>query len=116
MQVRITVLDKNDSPPSFKDTPLVFSISEDLGPGQPVATMKADDPDTIGELEYTLIHGDDGHFTLDADSGVLRLVDSLDRETKDLYKLTVRASDGNQHTDTVVDIQVSSVVLLIFGG
>lgn len=101
------MLDKNDSPPSFKETPLHFPISEDLGPGQSVATVKADDPDTIGELEYTLIKGDDGHFVLDKQSGVLSLVDSLDRETKDIYKLTVRASDGNQYTDTVLTVQVS---------
>lgn len=71
-----------------------------------MATIKADDPDTIGQLEYALVRGDDGHFTLDSSTGVLRLVDSLDRETKDLYRLTVRASDGNQHTDTVVNVQV----------
>lgn len=100
------MLDKNDSPPSFKDTTLHFRISEDLGPGQSVATVKADDPDTIGELEYTLIKGDDGHFVLDKQSGVLSLVDSLDRETKDIYKLTVRANDGNQYTDTVLTVQV----------
>lgn len=81
-------------------------MSEDLGPGQPVATVKADDPDTIGELEYTLIRGDDGHFALDRHTGVLRLIDSLDRETKDIYKLTVRASDGNQYTDTILTVQV----------
>lgn len=75
--------------------------------------MRAEDPDTIGQLEYTLIHGDDDHFTLDATTGVLRLIDSLDREAKDLYKLTVRASDGNQHTDTVVDIQVSIFLMMI---
>ncbi|KAH0807923.1 hypothetical protein GEV33_014868 [Tenebrio molitor] len=105
--VQITVLDKNDSPPSFKDTPLHYSISEDLGPGQSVATVRADDPDTIGKLEYTLIRGDDGHFVLDKNTGVLSLVDSLDRETKDVYKLTVRASDGNQHTDTVLTVQIT---------
>jgi protocadherin Fat 4 len=107
LQVQITVLDKNDSPPSFKDTPLHYSISEDLGPGQSVATVRADDPDTIGKLEYTLIRGDDGHFVLDKNTGVLSLVDSLDRETKDVYKLTVRASDGNQHTDTVLTVQIT---------
>lgn len=104
--MRITVEDKNDSPPSFKDVPLTFTISEDLGPGQLVATLTAIDPDTIGKLEYTLISGDDRHFALDKNTGVLNLVDSLDRETKDLYKLTVRASDGIQYTDTVVTVQV----------
>ncbi|KYB27849.1 cadherin-related tumor suppressor [Tribolium castaneum] len=106
-KIQIKVLDKNDSPPSFKDTPLYYSISEDLGPGQSVATVKADDPDTIGVLEYSLIRGDDGHFVLDKNTGVLTLVDSLDRETKDVYKLTVRASDGNQHTDTVLTVQIT---------
>lgn len=108
LQVQITVLDKNDSPPSFKDTPLHYSISEDLGPGQPVATVQAVDPDTIGKLEYSLIRGDDGHFVLNKDTGVLKLLASLDRETKDIYKLTVRASDGNQHTDTILTVQVRS--------
>lgn len=105
-QVQITVLDKNDSPPSFKDTPLQFQVSEDLGPGEPIATIRAEDPDTIGDLEYTLVKGHDGRFTLDRQGGVLRLDDSLDRETKDIYKLTVRASDGLQYTDTIVTIQV----------
>lgn len=105
--MQITVLDKNDSPPSFKDTPLYFSVSEDLGPGQPIATLKADDPDTIGTLEFSLVKGDEGSFILDNSTGVLRVTDSLDRETKDTYKLTVRCNDGNQYTDTVVTIQVS---------
>ncbi|XP_023311979.1 cadherin-related tumor suppressor, partial [Anoplophora glabripennis] len=105
--VQITVLDKNDSPPSFKDIPLHYSVSEDLGPGQSIATIRADDPDTIGELEYTLIRGDYGHFSLDKTSGVLRLVDSLDREAKDVFKLTVRCSDGHQYTDTIVTVEVT---------
>lgn len=103
------MLDKNDSPPSFKDIPLHYSVSEDLGPGQSIATIRADDPDTIGELEYTLIRGDYGHFSLDKTSGVLRLVDSLDREAKDVFKLTVRCSDGKQYTDTIVTVEVSDI-------
>ncbi|CAG9832223.1 unnamed protein product [Diabrotica balteata] len=107
LQVQITVLDKNDSPPSFKDAPLHFSVSEDLGPGQSIATIKAEDPDTIGTLDYSLLKGDDGKFSLDKTSGVLRLIDSLDRETKDVYKLLVRCSDGNQFTDTIVSIETN---------
>lgn len=106
LQVKVTILDKNDSPPSFKDTPLKYTVSEDLSPGQSVATIKAEDPDTLGNLEYTLISGDDGHFALDSASGVLQLIDSVDRESKDIYKLTIRASDGIQHSDSVITIQV----------
>lgn len=112
--MQITVIDKNDSPPSFTDSPLHFSVSEDLGPGQPIATLKAEDPDTIGTLEFSLIKGDEGNFLLDKTTGVLRLTDSLDRETKDIYKLTVRCSDGNQYTDTIVTIEVSLLLMYSF--
>ncbi|XP_025832861.1 cadherin-related tumor suppressor-like [Agrilus planipennis] len=107
LQVRITVLDKNDSPPSFKETSLKFSVSEDLSPGQPVSTISADDPDTIGTLEYTLLPGHEGHFSLNKSTGVLKLAEPLDRETKELYKLSVRASDGIQYTDAIITIQVT---------
>ncbi|XP_060531934.1 cadherin-related tumor suppressor [Cylas formicarius] len=107
IKVQITVLDKNDSPPSFKNAPLQYMVSEDLGPGQSVATIRAEDPDTIGKLEYSILGGDDGKFALDKESGVLRLIDSLDREAKDVYKLGVRCSDGNQHTDTIVIVDVN---------
>ncbi|KAK9886911.1 hypothetical protein WA026_019169 [Henosepilachna vigintioctopunctata] len=105
--VQITVLDKNDSPPSFKNLPMYFSVSEDLGLGQSVATVKAEDPDTIGELRYTIIKGNDGHFAINEESGVLQLVEALDRETKDVYKLIVRAGDGNQYTDATLTIEVT---------
>jgi protocadherin Fat 4 len=100
-------LDRNDSPPSFSDTPTEYSVSEDLPTGQMVATLRASDPDTLGHLTYSLVSGDDGHFQLDtADTGVVRLKEALDRETRDTYRLQVRASDGVQHTDTVVTIKV----------
>lgn len=91
----------------FGDTPLVFSVSEDLGAGYSIATIKATDPDTIGTLTYSLISGDDKKFLLNTDSGVLKLRDTLDRETKDVYYLVLRVSDGVQYTETTVTIQVS---------
>ncbi|XP_066141158.1 cadherin-related tumor suppressor isoform X1 [Euwallacea fornicatus] len=106
-KVEIMVLDKNDSPPSFEGSSLHYSVSEDLGPGQSFATLKAEDPDTIGRLEYSILSGDDGKFDLDKSTGVLKLTDSLDRETKEGYKLTVRCSDGNQYTDVVVTVEVN---------
>lgn len=120
LQVKVTVLDKNDSPPEFRDTPLHFTVSEDLGAGHAIATIRATDPDTIGTLTYTLRDAmpndggsdDDGaeagaHFQLDAGSGVLTLRDTLDRETKDVYELVVRVSDGIQYTETTATVQVS---------
>lgn len=109
LQVKLNVLDKNDSPPVFRDEPIVFTVSEDLSPGHSVGTIRATDPDTIGSLSYALIGGDDNKFTLDTNSGILKLTDTLDRETKGLYKLTVRVSDGVQNTDTTISVQVSSL-------
>jgi protocadherin Fat 4 len=93
-------MDKNDSPPTFRDLPQSYMVSEDLGTGQLVAT--------IGKLEYSLISGDDGKFLLEKFQGTLKLRDTLDRETKDLYKLVIRVTDGVQYTETTVAIQVSS--------
>jgi protocadherin Fat 4 len=74
-----------------------------------VGTLRASDPDTLGHLTYSLVSGDEGHFQLDsADTGVLRLKEALDREARDTYRLQVRASDGVQHTDTVVTIKVTA--------
>lgn len=101
------MLDKNDSPPVFLETPITFMVSEDLGPGHTIGTIHAFDPDTIGKLSYILIKGEDGKFLLDKDTGILKIIDTLDRETKDLYRLIVRVSDGNQNSETTVTVQVN---------
>jgi protocadherin Fat 4 len=108
LQVKVKVLDKNDESPTFRDLPLSYMVSEDLGNGQIIATIKATDPDTIGKLEYSLISGDDGKFALDKYKGTLKLRDTLDRETKDLYKLVIRVTDSVQHTETTISIQVNT--------
>lgn len=100
------MLDKNDSPPVFADEQISFEISEDLRPGHSIGIVNATDPDTIGALSYTLESDDAKTFELDKSSGVLKLIDTLDREKQDMYKLAVRASDGVQATDTTVLIQV----------
>lgn len=109
----MTVLDKNDSPPEFRDTPLLFTISEDLGVGHAIATIRASDPDTIGTLSYSLVSGDDKRFQLNADTGVLKLRDTLDRETKDEYSLVVRVSDSIQFSETIVTVQVSFCAIFL---
>lgn len=106
-QIRVKVLDKNDSPPSFRDMPHEFSVSEDLPVGHVVATIRATDPDTPGPLNYAIVSGDHGQFELDSATGALRLRDSLDRETADTYKVQVRASDGVQSAETIITVTVS---------
>lgn len=108
-QIRIDVLDKNDSPPSFSETPTEFSVSEDLPVGHVVTTVKVTDPDSPTRITFSLVAGDVEKFHLDADTGVLSLIDLLDRETKSKHKLIVQASDGIQKTEATFTITVSQL-------
>ena len=105
-QVSVSVLDENDSPPSFRAMPTRYRVSEDHQAGRRIAVISATDPDTIGDLSYSLISGDDDKFELDSASGQLSLKESVDRETKDVYELVVRAKNGHLFTDTAIYIEV----------
>lgn len=122
VQVKVTVLDKNDVAPTWGSGPWKFEVSEEAPPGTLIATLKAHDPDTIGTLRYTLVHRPgvnqidedesnketegDTQFSLDPTTGQLRLAEALDRETKEKYVLRVRADDGVQYTDVTLTVQV----------
>ena len=45
-------------------------------------------------------------FNIDESTGVLRISEALDRETKETYNLKVRADDGFQHSDVTLTITV----------
>ncbi|XP_074100856.1 cadherin-related tumor suppressor fat [Cotesia typhae] len=128
IKVRVTVLDKNDVAPSWGPGPWRFEVSEEAPPNTIVTVLKAQDPDTIGNLRYSLItspkispndynyedpyspasdRGIESQFRLDPINGQLRLVEALDRETREKYVLRVRADDGLQHTDINLVIQVT---------
>ncbi|KAH8260379.1 hypothetical protein KR026_010588 [Drosophila bipectinata] len=106
-KVRVTVLDKNDSPPQFLETPFLYNVSEDLEIGLTIATLRAHDPDSLGTVTFKLMDGHDEKFLLEPISGKLVLKDSLDRETKSKYELRIRVSDGIQYTETYATIEVS---------
>ncbi|XP_063862581.1 fat-like cadherin-related tumor suppressor homolog isoform X4 [Scylla paramamosain] len=96
-RVIVTVLDINDCPPEFGAArSLKVDIPEDLPVGAVVATLQATDQDmgAGGQLTYTLTsdHGD--VFRIDAQTGVVRLAETLDYEARQSYNVTVRAQDG----------------------
>lgn len=129
LQVRVTVLDKNDVAPTWGAEPWRFEVSEEAPPNTIVTVLKAHDPDTIGTLTYTLVPNRkadnaennnllqnkvDSPFKLDPTTGQLRLAEALDRETKDKYILRARADDGVQHTDITLTIVVSLNLLYTY--
>ena len=95
----------------------VFDVSESSQAGSVLLQLTATDPDGRGAISFsTESHLD--VFTLNSVSGELSLIDSLDRETKDSYTLTIEISDGDtleppmlttvEITVTVTDINDNS--------
>ncbi|XP_045523939.1 cadherin-related tumor suppressor isoform X1 [Pieris brassicae] len=106
-KVEVVILDRNDSPPEFKNIPAAYTASEDLTPGQIIARITAEDPDTIGTITYSIQSDDTTPFLLDRLTGDLSLKEPLDRETTSEYEVVIRADDGMQFTDVTVVIQVT---------
>ncbi|XP_063375219.1 fat-like cadherin-related tumor suppressor homolog [Cydia amplana] len=97
--VRVAVDDVNDCPPRFGLSSYSARIPEDVPRGTLVAVLDAFDPDlgAGGQVTYSLPdQGDDAVFVVDERSGVLRTNKRLDFEEKQVYGVTVRATDGGQ--------------------
>lgn len=103
--LQINVLDANDHSPVFEMTEYDASIRESVSVGTTVITLKATDQD-IGknaDVEYSIQHIDGGGtstededehaFKIDSKTGVITTRTALDRETTEVYTLTVQASD-----------------------
>uniref|UniRef100_A0A663MI09 Protocadherin Fat 4 n=1 Tax=Athene cunicularia TaxID=194338 RepID=A0A663MI09_ATHCN len=101
--VSIILKDVNDYIPTFELSPYSVNVPENLETLPKVilqVVARDDDQGLNSKLTYVLVAGnEEGAFTLSA-SGELRLVQSLDRETKEQYVLLITAADagkGNGH-------------------
>ena len=83
-------------------TAVVYTVKarEDLPEGAVVATVTASDPDLYdgGEVRYSFAshqsHGDTlSKFEIDEVSGSVRIKESLDYEKRQVYNITVKATD-----------------------
>ena len=96
--VRVTVADVNDHTPVFDATTVSATVVENSDIGTSVARVTASDGDlgdVFGGLTYRLVSGADAKFALNAaNEGLVVLAGELDREFRDSYNLTIRASDG----------------------
>ncbi|XP_047023780.1 fat-like cadherin-related tumor suppressor homolog [Helicoverpa zea] len=98
--VRVSVDDVNDNAPRFALSTYAARAREDVPAGTLVAVVDAFDPDlgAGGAVTYSLPDQspDDVVFTVDATSGTLRTAKLLDFEERQVYGVTVRATDGGQ--------------------
>ncbi|EDL10149.1 protocadherin beta-15 precursor [Mus musculus] len=98
-QIRIVVLDVNDNAPEFAQAFYRVQIPENSPSGSMVAKVSAKDLDTgtNGEVSYSLFHSSQEMsktFELNALSGEVRLIKTLDFETTPSYELDIEATDG----------------------
>lgn len=125
--VDIEVADSNDHAPYFTQNSYLVNVPEDASVGSTLLTLSAEDKDYSSEntyLEYTIVGGnDERRFCLDVVSiqtfeahrqtiGQVVLCDSLDRETTDIYMLTVIVTDRGMpplNSTTVVTVKVLDI-------
>jgi len=109
--VMVEVLDVNDHVPQFSENIYNTAIVENMPSGASVAMVTATDSDegSNGMVRYLVIGGDVGVFQLDAVSGVITTLMTLDFEIQQTYQLRVRATDMGtppQTSEVTVNIQV----------
>ncbi|XP_010212718.1 PREDICTED: protocadherin Fat 4-like, partial [Tinamus guttatus] len=94
--VFITVTDVNDNSPVFGVTSTTINILENVTAGTTLINVSATDADEgfNGFVVYVL-KGGEGKTDIDS-SGLILLEKELDRETQEIYNLTVIASDQGQ--------------------
>jgi RHS repeat-associated protein len=114
VSITVMIMDVNDNSPVI--TPgQSFSISEDASNSASVGTVAATDVDTVGgPLQNWMITGgnSDGIFAIDSNSGEITVIDNvnLDRESTDVYVLSVTVTDGpNLSATETVTINVLDV-------
>lgn len=120
-QVIITVKDANDNTPRFAQKSKSVTVSEAASLGLSVTKVTATDPDSNlnGRVTYSIIHGAEGKFDIDRNSGVIRVSGVLDRETLAVYVLNVSALDGSYYpregfgtvTVTLLDVNDNAPIL-----
>uniref|UniRef100_A0A672SFN9 FAT atypical cadherin 1 n=1 Tax=Sinocyclocheilus grahami TaxID=75366 RepID=A0A672SFN9_SINGR len=110
--VEITVLDANDNSPVCEKDVYTQTVPEDALVGRQILQVSATDADiqSNAEITYQLSGSGAESFTIDAKTGAVRTLVTLDREMTDVFNLTVRAMDGgNRFCQASVFITVDDV-------
>ncbi|XP_067454592.1 protocadherin alpha-8-like [Thunnus thynnus] len=115
LNVTVIVLDSNDNHPVFSQEVYSVTIHENVDTDTTVIKVEATDVDdgSNGNIEYffggELDHKIYDMFSLDKDTGEIRVKSEIDFEKADVYKLDVHATDKGQppmSADCIVIIKV----------
>ena len=114
--VIVTVIASNEFSPVFRSSIelLSYNVSESLPVSSIIATITAEDKDdgTDGVVTYSLSTAQDC-FTIDPVSGSLALLCVLDREMRDVYYITVLATDNPVNNNLQRSSNITTVLNVI---
>ena len=117
--LHVAVTDADDLPVVFEPDTYSVSVFENTPSGTTVATVTAQDPDTVvsNPITYSLAQGELVPFSVDGQSGDILVFGALDREVTDRYVFSVLASNtpGVSATATItVQVQDVNDVIPVF--
>ncbi|KAM6056393.1 protocadherin gamma-A10-like isoform 5-T5 [Chlamydotis macqueenii] len=123
-RIRVVVLDANDNAPVFSQAEYSVRVPEDVPVGSNLVTVTATDDDEgmNGQVKYSMKKISEKAsqiFQLDAETGAITLVRSLDFEEGHSYELEVQAEDGGGLLDrtkvvvTVTDVNDNAPVISV---
>ncbi|XP_056372745.1 protocadherin gamma-B1-like isoform X13 [Hyla sarda] len=105
--IKITIQDINDNPPTFIRHQIRIELSEASSPGRRFVLQKAEDLDIGNNSMITYRLSANKNFRLGEETGMdgsvfpeLILEKSLDRETENMYELILTALDGGNPKQT----------------
>ncbi|XP_058252249.1 protocadherin-20 isoform X2 [Hemibagrus wyckioides] len=95
-EIKVVVEDVNDNAPQFEKTYYQVEIEENNKPAFSLVQVSASDADSqlYGKVSYRLINNNPAIFNIDEVTGVVSVLEPLDREKQREYSLTVLARDN----------------------
>ncbi|XP_045901580.1 cadherin-17 [Micropterus dolomieu] len=117
MEIQVLVEDVNDNKPVCENEESIFEVQEDEPVGSLIGKLLAHDNDEEGTLNAHLIYSilsqnpptTPSVFTIDAASGRIQALRSLQRKVQQVYTLNVRVNDPVFSTECKVVIKVIDV-------
>ncbi|OTF72815.1 hypothetical protein BLA29_013907, partial [Euroglyphus maynei] len=89
----VTVADTPDSVPDFSKAVYTVEVAENAKPGDIVYKLDAGD----GPFKYYLLNSDEiDSFSIDKNSGKIKLVKPLDSNYRNHYRLIVKSEDDSE--------------------
>ena len=104
-------IEETNVPPTFVEgAAATRSVTENTTSGNDIGSPVSASDDDMDDLTYSLSGTDDASFRIGHLTGQIRTRASLDFETKNSFKVTVTADDGNGGSDSIdVTITVTDV-------